>query len=673
MSRTPRLAGPGRTGLPKLLALLVIATALLVWLWQGREPERPEPGASTPTPPAVATGDPATADVDRTTQRDLVVDAAATGDGDEAAAAGPTLRVRLRGLVPAAPWTTELKIDFEGRDKSKDIYGDHEDRVEVAADGTAEFLLPSWVTEVTRRKLRIDAEDPNYRPTLVRLRDGAIDLDAELVIDVQAIGVLTGRVVDIRGEPVIAARVTAFAFEDGRLAPGELGTTTTSIEGRYHLEAAPDTPLSVVVVPMREAQISGRFLTGRHGAIADLGIPRADLLPTSVRATAALGSQGSLPDIVVGDAATVRGVVQFRDGRPIEKIKIVAMRAGRAAGSPSSRVSPNVDLGVRRDGTLDIVSTTWSDDDGRFEFAAAPGERLDLYLAEVPGMLLYHGMDQAVATTDPAPTTARVELPLPVRLRAMLAGSPATNATVRLRHGEPVACDDAGEVRLVTTQNVRVRAIAGRRSSPWTTVTASQSGTIVPLALDAEKTAVFIELEGEVPIRNAIFRWREGTRDQLEPRQRGDDSGPFCIYLPPGRHEVLIGPGPGERNGQFLLPQKQTIDVGTTDLRLSFPVKFGGRLQLHLTDATGRHIGETCRIFGPDGQQIRGMLSVDVDGIPRPGRALNRLPESGPATFGPLLAPGDYDVLLTFAGHPDERRTVRIQPREVTELHLRLP
>lgn len=673
MSRTPRLAGPGRTGLPKLLALLVIATALLVWLWQGREPERPEPGASTPTPPAVATGDPATADVDRTTQRDLVVDAAATGDGDEAAAAGPTLRVRLRGLVPAAPWTTELKIDFEGRDKSKDIYGDHEDRVEVAADGTAEFLLPSWVTEVTRRKLRIDAEDPNYRPTLVRLRDGAIDLDAELVIDVQAIGVLTGRVVDIRGEPVIAARVTAFAFEDGRLAPGELGTTTTSIEGRYHLEAAPDTPLSVVVVPMREAQISGRFLTGRHGAIADLGIPRADLLPTSVCVTATLGTSESLPDIVLPDAATVRGIVQWQDGRKIPKVKLIAVRADRAGLRPSNEVSPNYQFEVRPDGALDVQATTWTDDDGRYEFAARPGERLDLYIAELPDVLLHHGSVAPTATTAPAPATTLVELALPVRLRALRDGSPATNAVVRIPALEREACNDAGEVLLFTTGPARVQAFAGRQSSPWTTVTKDQGGTVVDLVLGSEKTAVFIELEGEFPIRNAVFRWRDHDGEQIEPRRRSDDSGPFCIFMTPGHHQLHIGAGPGERNGLFLLPQRHRIDVGTADLRLTFPARFGGRLQLDLTDATGRRIGQTCRVFETSGQEIRGAFYVEMgEGArfaPKPGR----LPHAGPPTFSRLLEPGEHEVEITFANHPNVRRRVQIRPRETATVRLRLP
>ncbi|MCA8954404.1 MAG: carboxypeptidase regulatory-like domain-containing protein [Planctomycetes bacterium] len=551
------MASSRRTGALALTAAL--AALVAAWLWLARDPAPlSQPASTTPAaggPQVVAAaatderaGEPPEPD------REIVATAA---DAD-AADAAPVLRVRLRGLVPEAPWTTPVKLDLDGRDEEQDRWEEHEARATVDEHGVAEFPLPAWVAFASRQQGRIELEDPNYRPLRHRIR-GAPDTGEELVLDVEAIAALEGRVVDARGEPVVAAKVSAFALDTRLPGDTEVGSTTTSQQGTYHLEAAPGVRLRLVVAPMQPARISGALLTGRHGAIADLGVLRADLLPAAVDVFGTVGVVGQVPEIVLSDAATVRGVVRWPDGTPVGKAKVAG---------------PDLWRELLRGVTNTFDAAVWSDDDGRFELPARPGECATLELQAVAEFVLSRPL---FTRTDPAPAEVRIELPLPVTLRAVRGAATIGRAVVEV-DGKTAHCDKNGELRVLAIADHRVRATSGPHRSQWLRVTPHDAGTTIDLPLTEKLTRVLVGFEGEPEVLGAHFasqRAGEGTVHAELRRRPG--AGPFELFLPAGGQTLRVEAGRGEPNAKWFVPITKWVEVGTEELELRWPSPFGGR------------------------------------------------------------------------------------------------
>ena len=91
---------------------------------------------------------------------------------------------------------------------------------------------------------------------------------------------------------------------------------------------------------MQPALISGHQLTGRHGAIADLGVVRPDLLPASREVAGAIGAKTKVADIVLPDAARLTGIVRWPDDTPIARVRIGA----RAVNGNVLEVSANTGI-----------------------------------------------------------------------------------------------------------------------------------------------------------------------------------------------------------------------------------------------------------------------------------------------------------------------------------------
>ena len=270
-----------------------------------------------------------------------------------------------------------------------------------------------------------------------------------------------------------------------------------------------------------------------------------------------------------------------------------------------------------------------------------------------------------------------VEVPAPVSLRPTRNGEHDGRVEI-----EGVSGSHVGKgrlVRVVTDRGHRARGFRGRHRSPWITFSAAQAGTIVDLPMTDDLTQVSIEFHGDFMIRNAqfVFRRRTPTANAPQPSThrltRGDNIGPFRLFVEPGSYVLEVGAAPGERNGTYLLPIRRHLDVGTTDLDLDLAANLGGTFQVDVTDATGLPVGGACIVRDRTGEDVTGRFRVHTANYDvhfgEPGELL----DVGANDFDSMLPPGDYELELTFAHHGVQRRTIAIKPREVTEVRIRLP
>jgi RNA polymerase sigma-70 factor (ECF subfamily) len=300
------------------------AAALLFAFWPAPPP--PAPGDSHRGDASVTA---ATAKSTGPTADAPTADLAARDRNDVSAPPARTWTVRLDGLRPEAAWTAKVHVDAQGRDEQRDEWLRADAVIEFAHGDTAAVTRPAWFDRATRLKVRLFADDANYRPFDLHLRDDDDGLRARdgFVVPVQVVGVLTGRVVDIHGEPVPAARVVAFGGDDkdGTRALGQAGTAA---DGSFVLQVPPDTGLLVTAAAMHEASLSGKRMTGMHGAIADDGRLRQDLLHASTPATGRAGRATAIDDLVLRAPALVTGHVTFTDGTPAANADVLVVPQG---------------------------------------------------------------------------------------------------------------------------------------------------------------------------------------------------------------------------------------------------------------------------------------------------------------------------------------------------------
>ncbi|MFN9755164.1 MAG: carboxypeptidase-like regulatory domain-containing protein [Planctomycetota bacterium] len=303
----------------------LVVLALLLW-WP-REDEAPagvtvaQEGAAASAPTAAASPGAANADATQFgNEREAVAAPAAAGE-----ASGPQLRVRLRGLHTKAPWTAPLHLDIDALLANGDGVT-HTAAIAPEADGLALFPLPAWAPGMFRG--RIGGTDVNYRAVLQRT-NAPFDFSQELVLDVQVVAIVNGRVVDPQRTPLSGARVVAFAIRDGTPLDGIVGQTNTRTDGTFRIAVPPDQPLLVVAVPTRA---SGKRITTDDGGVMDDGRLRSDLLPASMATRGSIGTPLDVGDFVLGTAMPITGVVRWSDGAPVANAKLTVTPYGATTG-----------------------------------------------------------------------------------------------------------------------------------------------------------------------------------------------------------------------------------------------------------------------------------------------------------------------------------------------------
>ncbi|MFY9345363.1 MAG: hypothetical protein WAT39_22925 [Planctomycetota bacterium] len=569
------------------------------------------------------------------------------------------LRVRLRGLHPQAAWTSPITLNLAGRDEIEWLK--HRDDETPDERGEATFVLPAWAATATNQEGRLDAADPNYRPLAERWQ-GALDLSAVRVLEVQVVAVVTGRVVDAAGAPVAAARLTGFAFRNGAPVAPELAQVNTRVDGTFGLVVPPDVSLFVLATPMRAA---GRFrprIDSRNGGVVDTDEIRADLLPAHVLVQGRVGSPTAIPDIVLPTAVVLRGTVRWQDGAAVDLATVQVRPRGGTVFALGEHAHVQIDAG----GSLLPGGSATTNAQGTFELPARAGSEV---VVAVTRMQEVHLVGEfALPVTPPAP--AELLLPRPIRLRAR-DGARLVPATFHLSTGGTVTATLSGGVEVITNQALRVRASKDRLRSPWVDVPVSAAGTTIDIDLTNELVPLSIEFDGEFRVRNTIVTWRRD--DGVSSGQhlgRDDRSGPFQLFLEPGRYHITAGAGGGERNGVFLLPVERDVDLNAGPAELRLPALFGGTFTVTATDSSGVHVGGTCRVYDGGGGDVSAGFSVNGTGRhSRPGELLR----DGTNHFTGVLPPGVYELVFEFVHHGTQQQRVTIRPREVSDVRLRLP
>lgn len=679
---------------PPLSRCLVptIAVALAAFgVWWALAPDPDLPGPSGPSGPSAASAQGAAANSapapTASSEPGFVRTMASQPEPAEATAgvatdatAAASLRVRLRGLHAEAPWTGEVRFDWQGNDDSAETGY----RVVAATrrpdpQGVVQFHVPTWHATARNQQGRLHAEDPNYRPVELRL-EGPLELTRELVLDVQVVAVLEGRVITSRGEPVAGARLSAFLREGEQPAGVRVAEGNTRDDGGYRLRVPPGSPLLVVATPMLAISLSGVRFTGEDGAVADSGVVLDHLLPASTTVLGRLGAPTAVPDLVLADAVDVRGIVRWHDGAVVPGARVwIRGRDGRLLG-----ITEHLSVQSIGPDRLQPVTSATTDGEGRFRLPAVPGGPCELGIDHIDGCAIVGDHPTVEATPG---RDVELRIPGPVVLRVFHAGLRVPVATIEAEVEWPqsatgwlrlpiLALDENSELRAVSVHPaLRVRAVAGAQQSAWTEI-ATAPGRSVDLLLEDAAAAgeLLVEFSGEHPVRNATFRWtRDDGTTGSKLLLRDDASDPFRLRLAPGRYRLRIGPAAGERNGEFLLPSEHDVEVTASPQALTLPAAFGGRFTVFATDSRGLYVGGSCRVLDADGVDRSAQFVVRDGGqgtrVGAPGDLLG----GGPNEFGKVLPAGDYLLDFGFPEHGAMQRRITIAPREVTDVRIRLP
>lgn len=642
-----------------LAVVALVAIALAAWLLSSRS----EPGvARRPPSPTAPTADDAHAARANPPGTEPSPREAATNQAvaPAPASSGAVLRVRLRGLHADVPWTTPLQLNLENRDEAGDRWLEHDGRAAVAADGASAFPLPDWWATTTPHDGRVSARDPNYLALEHRWR-GAVDTTNELVLDVQVVALLEGRVVDTAGNPVPGARVDAFTIRDGVPIDEMVGMAGTRLDGRWRMKAPPAVPVLLVAQPLATGG-GRRVLTTEDGGLHPLGDrPHDALLPASVRAQGSLGALTKAPDIVLPAAARMRGTVRWNDRSPIHRAVVRVL----ARDGTTLRATERYAVHLHTDGAASPLVEIETESDGAFTLPAVPGAAVEVALVALPTARLVG--DTPVRSAVP-PQEIEIVLPPPVALRVRAAGRAVPQARVEFDGHGANDTDMDGGLDVVAMTPLRVRASSGPLQSQWLDVAPAAAGSTVTIELRPVRIPTSIEFDGEFRVRNCVVEWRSADgRTGREHLLRDDRGGPFELFLLPGQYRLRIGPGGGEANGVFLLPSERDVEVTGDPVRIVVPATFGGSFAVIATDSSGRCPGARCEVHDSSGADVTDCFTLDGT-----RGARGELMPGGANTFARILPPGDYEVLFDFGQLGARRTVVAVRPREVTDVRVRL-
>jgi hypothetical protein len=135
-----------------------------------------------------------------------------------------------------------------------------------------------------------------------------------------------------------------------------------------------------------------------------------------------------------------------------------------------------------------------------------------------------------------APQRLEFALPRPVLVVVRNGDATVAGAIVEVDGGPKLRTDRRGELRVVPTGTVRLRATHERLRSAWHEVGPGDARTTIELTLAADLVEVAIEFDGDFRVRNTTVQWRRD--DGVEGREhllRDDRPGAFRVFLDPGR------------------------------------------------------------------------------------------------------------------------------------------
>lgn len=607
-------------------------------------------------PPAPATDEFASAEATPSSSiRERPV-AANAANGDDAAPAA-LLRVRLRGLHPDAPWTTPLDLHFTF--ESWATNATHIDRATVASDGLAQFALPTWWRRGAAG--RITASDPRYR-SIDHRWTGAIDVTQELVVDVQVVAELHGRVVDARGKPVIAY-VAAFPFADAAKDIG-LGTTATDTKGEWRLQVPPGESLLIVAQPtwpglnvVRRTSTSFSSYEMRDGG--------AQLLPASQHATCVAGAVTELPMLVLPDATALRGSVRWEDGAPI----VDAWAQLLPRGGTELHVQDSTSVRRHDNGRFATSAQAKTDANGAFVLPM-----LDNSSADVQLVTLGDAADLANRHVVQPITGSTVEFRLPraITLRAMANGEPMRDASFEVDSWQRPIRTTKGTLAIVPNAAFRVRATKDTLCSSWRDVGPADASATIDLPLTANGAGeVKLAFEGGSSLGTIYIAWRSSDGREGGQFVRQVDSASTSLFLEPGRHRLVFGEHGRLWNQIWFVPFETDVVVGAEPVTVTIPARRGGALFVHATDERGIHVAGTCRVFDTKHDDVTDVFAVDRYAGPVVG-APGELLVDGPNRLTRILPPGEYELLLDFPGRGQRRERATLREREITRVHVRL-
>jgi hypothetical protein len=389
---------------------------------------------------------------------------------DAQATPATQLRLRLVGLLAAAPWSTEVTIEWTGFDASHRWRDRRHAKVQKQPDATGVIAIdvPDWPPAVSRT-LRVRTADPLYLDVdLPPVADP--DLAIEHSIAVRPAGRWTSRVVDAAGNAQVAG-VLAYRPYEGAAMQRPVAATRTAADGTFVLKVPPEEPLWIIATPVPPSFLGPRSRCGtcelarrlRHGI---------QTLPTCVQATGHLGAAQALPPMVQAQAAIVSGRILRNDEIDVHA-PIVTIAPTR--GTPLE-VMPGLVLHRQSDGKLLLETSVGADLDGNFALPAHPGSEVDVRIGDAQVQA------QPVVRRILAPDQLRFELPASVLLQAMRRGAPDKAVDIEIE-GRGTIPFSAGFLLVLPNGSMRVRAVDGLLRGPWRTIGAADAGTILDLEL----------------------------------------------------------------------------------------------------------------------------------------------------------------------------------------------
>ena len=562
------------------------------------------------------------------------------------------MRGQLLGLRPGVPWAAPIRLRVTGRVEGERF----EETEEIQVDAVGSFPIPlsPRARRAERFELRLEADDPWHLP--VHLETGAAvrTRTAPLGVHVQPIGVVTGKVVDARGEPVPAARLCVFPMTDTGVAARQHAATNSAADGNFTLRVPAAATFLVVAIPMREASLSGMRFTMRDGAIADCNVARDDLLPASLTATTGFGSSSDLPPLTLEDSVLVEGIVVDSLSRPVPGVP-VRWTPRRTRHSPL-RAEP-IELWWWSDGTLDRTALATTDTEGRFRLPARPLRIGTLEVVDSGGRP--EPFVEARAGAAPWQTVVRVDR---TTLRAERDGIPASGVALAWMHNsiDLRTTDEHGELEVPYSPGKIIAAtIHSPGDAPFIfefdpTQFADGRGTIeLPPRNDVP---VAVDFDGGIPVRQVVMEWHRLDAETTPIRvalRHDSQGGPFQFRVPEGRYRVDVSaPRQAERRDTFILAASHEIVVGPRGRDCELPIAHGGRIRIEITDSRGVLVDGAVAVEGIDGSATTLELR---DGT---GESIN-------------LATGSYQIRTP--GDPSAPRIVDVSLMEVTSLRIELP
>lgn len=578
--------------------------------------------------------------------------------GPAANATNPQLRVRLRGLQPDMPWTEPLALYLEG--------GDGQARRSLflmakVQDGVATFALPDWTSELAATG-RIEAEDGNYLPMRWALPK-PLDPRRELLADVQVAAVLAGRVVDSTGAPVPATRIAVFAEQDGAPTDREIAHVNTCPDGSWRL-ALPGAPSVYVVAAAMQAAPRRRHPDGEE--VADDGQLRSDLLPAGTSTAATVAKTTTVPTFTLATAAQISGIVRWRKGEPFFGATVqVQPRDGTTL-----TLAHGVVVQRHADGRLSPVVSTRSEPDGRFGLPVLAGAQCDVQLVDLGDdgdhMLLAREPVRAVVPGTPL----TFELPEPVLLRTRRGEVTEINVTFTGESWAEPQIDSDGELRVVPNGTGRVRVARDGLRSAWRALGPNDGGSTIDLELLETPVALRLVFPSNSGVAAAKVTWSRAD-GSTGTTSAGLRNHTLEALLLPGEYTIEVKPAcaPAE---EFVMPTRHEVVLDEAPVELQVTVAYGGLFTVTATDSAGNHVAGRASLVAADGEERAVTFRTGYGEELRRGNEGQLLPSPKNRSERALPA-GDYELRCEFAGHQPMQQRVRLEPRKVSDVYLRLP